>query len=42
MQQTYVKADGQWRIQVLEPEVLYHTGDFQKIRRPDEKAAGNA
>lgn len=40
MQQTYVKVDGQWRIQVLEPEVLYHTGDFQRIRRPEEKGEG--
>ncbi|GKZ35941.1 hypothetical protein AbraIFM66950_006776 [Aspergillus brasiliensis] len=35
MQQTYVRVDGQWRIQVLEPEVLYHTGDFGKVRRPE-------
>jgi len=37
MQQTLVKVEGLWRISVIRPEVLYHTGDFLVIRRPDDK-----
>jgi len=36
MQQTLVRVDGQWRISVIRPEVLYHTGNFREIGRPDE------
>jgi scytalone dehydratase len=36
MEQTFVKVEGNWRISVIKPEVLYHTGDFRSIRRPDE------
>lgn len=36
MRQTFVKVDGQWRISVIRPEVLYHTGDFREIGRPDD------
>ncbi|KAM0160309.1 hypothetical protein ACHAQE_004681 [Botrytis cinerea] len=36
MQQTFVKVDGQWRISVIKPEVIYHTGDFKAVGRPDE------
>jgi scytalone dehydratase len=36
MQQTFVKVDGAWRIQEIRPEVLYHTGDFLKVGRPDQ------
>ncbi|KAJ5543827.1 NTF2-like protein [Penicillium frequentans] len=35
MQQIFVKVDGQWRISEIQPEVLYHTGDFLKVGRPD-------
>ncbi|KAH7420215.1 hypothetical protein BKA64DRAFT_752827 [Cadophora sp. MPI-SDFR-AT-0126] len=35
MQQTYVRSDGEWRIRAIRPEVLYHTGDFLHIGRPD-------
>jgi scytalone dehydratase len=38
MEQTLIKVDGQWRIRVIKPEVLYHTGDFIAVgRRDDEK-----
>ncbi|KAF7945411.1 hypothetical protein EAE96_010185 [Botrytis aclada] len=36
MQQTLVKVEGQWRISVIKPEVIYHTGDFRAVGRPDE------
>lgn len=36
MQQTFVKVEGKWRISVIRPEVIYHTGDFVHIGRPDE------
>jgi scytalone dehydratase len=36
MQQTYVKIEGDWRIKVIRPEVIYHTGDFKKIGRQDK------
>ncbi|THV53812.1 hypothetical protein BGAL_0041g00200 [Botrytis galanthina] len=36
MQQTFVKVEGQWRISVIKPEVIYHTGDFRAVGRPDE------
>ena len=35
MQQTYVRVDGQWRVSVIMPEVLYHTGDFRRVGRMD-------
>lgn len=37
MQQTFVKIEGTWRIKVIRPEVIYHTGDFKEIGRPDKK-----
>lgn len=37
MQQTLVKIKGAWRIRIIQPEVIYHTGDFKKIRRPDDE-----
>jgi scytalone dehydratase len=40
MQQTFVKVEGQWRISVIRPEVLYHTGDFLHVGRPDEVVGG--
>ncbi|TGO42064.1 hypothetical protein BHYA_0013g00680 [Botrytis hyacinthi] len=36
MQQTFVKVEGQWRISVIKPEVIYHTGDFRAVGRLDE------
>jgi scytalone dehydratase len=36
MGQTYTKVDGQWRIAVIRPEVLYAPGEFLKIARPDD------
>ncbi|KAH6667831.1 hypothetical protein B0J14DRAFT_567189 [Halenospora varia] len=36
MRQTFVKVGGQWKIKVIRPEVLYHTGDFRHVGRPDE------
>lgn len=36
MRQTFVKVEGQWRVSVIRPEVLYHTGDFRHVGRPDE------
>ncbi|EFY85759.1 hypothetical protein J3459_013903 [Metarhizium acridum] len=41
MQQTYVKVDEQWRIAEIRPEVLYSTGDFLNIGRPDGKDSRN-
>lgn len=35
MQQTFVKVDGQWRISLIRPEVIYHTGDFRRVGRMD-------
>lgn len=38
MQQTFVKVQGAgWRIKVIRPEVIYHTGNFEEIRRPDKE-----
>jgi scytalone dehydratase len=37
MQQTYVKIDGQWCIREIKPEVMYSTGDFLSVGRPDGK-----
>ncbi|KAF7934175.1 uncharacterized protein EAE97_008535 [Botrytis byssoidea] len=36
MQQTFVKVEGQWRISVIKPEVIYHTGDLMALGRPNE------
>ncbi|PQE04067.1 Scytalone dehydratase protein [Rutstroemia sp. NJR-2017a BVV2] len=36
MQHTLVKVDGQWRVAVIKPEVLYHTGDFRRVGRQDD------
>ncbi|KAK6199005.1 hypothetical protein LQW54_010203 [Pestalotiopsis sp. IQ-011] len=36
MQQRYVKVAGKWRIREIRPEAIYHTGDFQQVRRQDE------
>ncbi|OCL12158.1 hypothetical protein AOQ84DRAFT_420843 [Glonium stellatum] len=36
MQQKFVKVDGQWRIAVIRPEVIYHTGNFKQVGRPDD------
>jgi len=36
MQQTFVRVDGAWRVTVIKPEVLYHTGNFRQVGRPDE------
>lgn len=36
MGQTLVKIDREWRISIIRPEVIYHTGDFLHIARPDE------
>lgn len=36
MQQTFAKVEGAWKVRVIRPEVLYHTGDFRHIGRPDE------
>jgi scytalone dehydratase len=33
MQHTFVKENGQWRIAVIRPEVLYQPGDFMEVRR---------
>jgi scytalone dehydratase len=40
MQQTFVKTESGWRINIVKPEVLYHTGDFRHIGRPEEKLDG--
>lgn len=37
MQQTYAKVEGKWRIKEIKPEAIYHTGDFQKVRRGDDE-----
>ncbi|KAK9414907.1 putative SnoaL-like domain-containing protein [Seiridium unicorne] len=36
MQQVFVKHEGKWRIREIKPEALYHTGDWQQVRRQDE------
>ena len=36
MQQKLVKVAGKWRIREIRPEAIYHTGDWQQVRRPDE------
>ncbi|KAF4628321.1 hypothetical protein G7Y89_g9831 [Cudoniella acicularis] len=36
MRQTFVKVEGLWRISVIRPEVIYHTGDFRNVGRSDE------
>lgn len=42
MQQTYTKVNGQWRISVIRPEVIYHTGNFLEVGRADGAPAGGA
>ena len=42
MQQTFAKVEGAWKVRVIRPEVLYHTGDFRHIRRPDEDEGSEA
>ena len=32
---TFVKTEAGWRVAVIRPEVIYHTGDFRKIGRPE-------
>jgi scytalone dehydratase len=34
--QKFVKVKENWRMRVIKPEVLYYTGDFKAIGRPDE------
>lgn len=36
MTQTFVKVEGNWRVKIIKPEVLYHTGDFRAVGRPDD------
>lgn len=42
MMQTLVKTEEGWRIAIVRPEVLYQTGDFRHIDRPDEVEEGSA
>ncbi|KAF3020176.1 hypothetical protein E8E14_010193 [Neopestalotiopsis sp. 37M] len=37
MQQKYVKVGTAWRIREIRPEAIYHTGDWQQVRRQDEE-----
>ncbi|KAJ0417660.1 NTF2-like protein [Aspergillus carlsbadensis] len=38
MEQEFRKVDGKWKIAAITPSLLYHTGDFTRVRRP---AAGD-
>jgi scytalone dehydratase len=40
MQQTFVKTESGWRISIVRPEVVYHTGDFRHIGRTEEELDG--
>lgn len=35
MEHTFVKTNGQWRIAVIKPSVLFTPGDFMEVRRPE-------
>jgi scytalone dehydratase len=35
MEHQFVKADGKWKIARITPSLLYQTGDFMRIRRPE-------
>ncbi|KAL3484163.1 NTF2-like protein [Aspergillus germanicus] len=35
MEQEFRKVDGKWKIAAITPSVLYTTGDFTRVRRPD-------
>jgi scytalone dehydratase len=35
MEQEFRKVDGKWRIAAIAPSLLYHTGNFTRVRRPD-------
>jgi len=37
MLQTFVKIEGKWRIKQIRPQVIYSTGDWKAIGRPDDK-----
>ncbi|KAE8346120.1 hypothetical protein BDV24DRAFT_158917 [Aspergillus arachidicola] len=34
MTQQFIKLDGQWKIAALTPSLLYQSGDFSRVRRP--------
>jgi scytalone dehydratase len=35
MEQEFVQVDGKWKIAAITPSLLYQTGDFTRVRRPD-------
>ncbi|KAH8646690.1 hypothetical protein BX600DRAFT_390217 [Xylariales sp. PMI_506] len=35
MRHRFVKVDGKWKITSITPLLIYHTGDFMHIRRPE-------
>lgn len=36
MLQTFLKIEGKWRIKEIKPELIYSTGDWKAVGRPDE------
>ncbi|KAF2665098.1 NTF2-like protein [Microthyrium microscopicum] len=38
MEHQYVKVEGLWKIAKITPSLLYTTGDFMRIRRPEGEA----
>jgi scytalone dehydratase len=37
MEHTFVKREGNWKIAVIKPSVLFSPGDFMNVRRPEEE-----
>lgn len=35
MEHTFTKIDGQWKISVIKPSVLFTPGNFVEVRRPE-------
>jgi scytalone dehydratase len=35
MEHQFVKVEGRWKIARITPSLLYQTGDFMRIRRPE-------
>jgi scytalone dehydratase len=38
MEHQFVRVEGKWKIQRITPSLLYQTGDFMRIRRPEGEA----
>jgi len=37
MEHRFIKVDGKWKISGITPSLIYQTGDFARIRRPEDE-----